>query len=265
MELTISHTTRYSYEQPVNYALQKVRLRPSDGRLQKVLAWDINVLNGQIELVYDDHLRNQTALISADRAATEIVITARGRVETPDDVAGILGKTYTRAPLWYFQQPTDRTLPGKGIKGLARTINGTDTLGELHELSAAIRDAVPYQGGHTDASTTAEDALGIGAGVCQDHAQIFVAAARVAGLPARYVSGYLMMNDRVDQDASHGWAEVHLDSLGWVGFDVSNGISPDGRYVRLAIGRDAKEAAPISGMRIGSGQESMIVSVQVQQ
>ena len=74
-----------------------------------------------------------------------------------------------------------------------------------------------------------------------------------------------MMNDRVDQDASHGWAEVHLDALGWVGFDVSNRISPDERYVRLAIGRDAKEASPISGMRIGSGNESMIVSLQIQQ
>ena len=53
---------------------------------------------------------------------------------------------------------------------------------------------------------------------------MFISAARLADVPARYVSGYLMMNDRVDQDASHAWAEAHFDGRGWVGFAVSNGI-----------------------------------------
>ena len=74
-----------------------------------------------------------------------------------------------------------------------------------------------------------------------------------------------MMNDRVDQDASHAWAEAHVEGLGWVGFDVSNGISPDERYVRIATGLDYRDAAPVSGMRMGTANESMIVSVQVQQ
>ena len=78
-------------------------------------------------------------------------------------------------------------------------------------------------------------------------------------------SGYLMMNDRIDQDASHAWAEAHIGGLGWVGFDVSNGISPDERYVRIATGLDYRGAAPVSGMRMGTSGESMIVSVQVQQ
>jgi hypothetical protein len=82
---------------------------------------------------------------------------------------------------------------------------------------------------------------------------IFVAAARSMGYPARYVSGYLMMNDRVHQDASHAWAEAHVDGVGWVGFDVSNGISPDARYVRVATGLDYREAAPVSGLRFGRG------------
>ena len=85
------------------------------------------------------------------------------------------------------------------------------------------------------------------------------------GIPARYVSGYLMMNDRVEQDASHAWAEVHLEDIGWIGFDVSNGISPDERYVRVATGLDYREAAPVSGMRFGDAGESLIVSLQVQQ
>jgi transglutaminase-like putative cysteine protease len=73
-------------------------------------------------------------------------------------------------------------------------------------------------------------------GVCQDHAQIFIAAARALEIPARYVSGYLMMDDRIEQEATHAWAEAWVQGLGWVGFDVSNGISPDPRYVRVATG-----------------------------
>ena len=73
------------------------------------------------------------------------------------------------------------------------------------------------------------------------------------------------MNDRVEQDATHAWAEAHIDGLGWVGFDVSNGVSPDERYVRLAVGRDARDAAPISGLRVGNADETLIVSLQVQQ
>jgi transglutaminase-like putative cysteine protease len=85
------------------------------------------------------------------------------------------------------------------------------------------------------------------------------------GYPARYVSGYLLMNDRVDQDAGHGWAEVHAQGLGWVGFDVSNGYSPDERYVRVATGLDYREAAPIAGITFGRGNEAMTVTLQVQQ
>lgn len=101
--------------------------------------------------------------------------------------------------------------------------------------------------------------------MCQDHAHIFIAAARHAGHPARYVSGYLMMDDRVDQDATHAWAEVWIGDLGWTGFDVSNGISPDMRYVRIASGLDYSQASPISGMTFGGSGESIDVNVQVQQ
>ena len=73
------------------------------------------------------------------------------------------------------------------------------------------------------------------------------------------------MNDRDEQDATHAWAEAFVEDLGWVGFDVSNGISPDERYVRLATGADYADAAPISGLRYGDASEALAVSVQVQQ
>ncbi len=265
MQLQISHSTEYSYDTPVTYALQKVRLRPKSSILQEVVDWDISIEGGKQEAGYTDHYGNHVDLVSAHIGVQQLKITASGRVKT-HDVAGILGRVYGRAPLWHFVQPTALTMPGPRIKKLAEVIEQSDTkLNGLHALSSAVLSAVPYEIGQTGATTSAEEAVEIGKGVCQDHAGIFVAAARARGLPARYVSGYLLMDGQVDQDASHAWAEVHLDALGWVGFDVSNGVSPDERYVRIAIGRDAQEAAPISGLRMGSGAESMIVSLQVQQ
>ena len=85
------------------------------------------------------------------------------------------------------------------------------------------------------------------------------------GIPARYVSGYLMMNDRIEQDAGHAWAEAHVDGLGWVGFDISNAISPDPRYVRVATGRDYAEAAPITGLSFGGGKTELTVALAVEQ
>lgn len=265
MQIQINHTTEYAYDEPVSYALQKVRLRPIGSTLQEVTDWELHVEGGTVETSYTDHYGNLVDLISTDVGAEKLQIIARGTVAT-NDLAGVLGKTYGRAPLWHFKQVTPLTCPDDGIKVLSETIAQSATpLDGLHALSMAVLAAVPYQIGVTGADTTAQEALEIGQGVCQDHAHIFIAAARVAGFPARYVSGYLMINGQIDQDASHAWAEVHLDTLGWVGFDVSNGVAPDEKYVRIAIGRDAKDAAPISGMRLGTGQESLIVTLQVQQ
>ncbi|PJE36053.1 transglutaminase [Pseudooceanicola lipolyticus] len=265
MLLTISHTTTYRYETPVHYALQQLRMTPCDNVQQRVLDWKVDVAGGGLEVSYKDHHGNHVDLVNLDRDATEVTITAAGRVETTD-TAGILGNATCPLPLWYFRQQTELTEPGDGIRALADELGKTqEKLDALHALSEQIRSKVEYGTGETYAATAAEQALSGGRGVCQDHAQIFVSAARAAGIPARYVSGYMMMNDRIDQEASHAWAEAWLDLLGWVGFDISNGYSPDERYVRIAIGRDYRDAAPVSGLRQGTGDESMIVSLQIQQ
>jgi transglutaminase-like putative cysteine protease len=169
--------------------------------------------------------------------------------------------------LWYFRRSTELTRAGPNVRGLAKGLREEEAedIPRLHALSSRILSEVPYEIGPTDATTTAEEAIEKGSGVCQDHAQIFVAAARSLGYPARYVSGYLMMDDRVHQDASHAWAEAHVEGVGWVGFDISNGISPDVRYVRVATGLDYREAAPVSGLRFGDGGERLSIDIQVQQ
>ena len=265
MKLQIEHKTRYTYDAPVSYGLQQVRLTPVSSRHQTVDDWQVDVVGGTLELSFVDHYGNTTLLVLAEHGATQVEVSVSGAVETHTS-DGVFGKTYGTAPLWHYVQSTPRTEAGKGIQKLANQFKSEDDLlSRLHKLSGAILNAVPYGQAETFAGTSAEDALAAGGGVCQDHAQIFLSAARHIGIPARYVSGYLMMNDRIDQDASHAWAEAHVDGLGWIGFDVSNGISPDERYVRIATGRDSRDAAPISGMRLSNANESMIVSLQIQQ
>lgn len=267
MLLKIKHTTHYTYDQPVNYALQQVRLTPKSRPNHHVLNWETTIEGGRKELSFDDHHNNHVQLVSFDDGNTEITVTSFGEVETTD-TAGVVGETGGFIPLWLFRRSTPFTKPGSLVRSMAKGFDkaGTgDDLSTMHALSAAIIERVSYEIGYTTSSTTAEEAIEHGYGVCQDHAHVFIAAARHLGFSARYVSGYLMMDDRVDQEASHAWAEAYINGIGWVGFDVSNQISPDERYVRVATGFDYRDASPISGVRLGKSVENMLVSLQVQQ
>jgi transglutaminase-like putative cysteine protease len=266
MRLTVRHITRYQYDEPVPYSLLQVRLTPKTQAGQSILHWQTKVEGGRKELEFDDQHGNRVVLVSVDNDVRDLSIHSEGEVETTSG-NGIFGEHTDNTPLWYFERDTALTEAGAQVKKLLDRL-GNDFDGDIqrmHALSELILQTVSYETGKTHSETTAEQALASGHGVCQDHAHIFISAARALGFAARYVSGYLMMNDRVDQHASHAWAEVYLQDIGWVGFDVSNAISPDDRYVRIATGLDYKEAAPISGMRLGSSGASMIVSLQVQQ
>jgi len=130
---------------------------------------------------------------------------------------------------------------------------------------------MPYVRGFTDAATPAAEAFASGRGVCQDHAQVFACCARLLGLPARYVSGYLATD--VEHVASHAWTEVrlpdggtsfsHAPDGGWLGYDISNQCLADGQYVKLAIGADYLDACPVRGIRSGGGAETMRAQVLV--
>jgi transglutaminase-like putative cysteine protease len=267
MRLFIRHTTRYEFAEPVAHGLQRLRLVPKSTHGQRVIDWKMELDGLSKQTEYEDHHHNCTALVSLVPGASTVTITCSGTVETVDN-HGIVGVHTGHMPLWAFLMQTDLTRPGPKMRALASGLRKTaddGPLDRLHELVSAVIDAVAYDIGHTGPDTTAEEALGASHGVCQDHAHIFIGTARLLGIPARYVSGYLMMNDRIDQEAGHGWAEAHVEGLGWVGFDVSNGISPDPRYVRVASGRDYRDAAPVTGISFGPGESVLAVSLAVEQ
>jgi transglutaminase-like putative cysteine protease len=256
MRLKISHTTEYLYDEPVPYSLQRLRLTPLTGPTQKVLNWAVSVDGAKIETGYFDQYGNRVELVSVEGAEHTIRITATGEVET-NDKAGVFGQHLGCTPLWLFLRDTGRTKAGKLIRDLAKSVKGDSELAQMHALMDVIHETVAYTPGTTTTETTAEEALAAKTGVCQDHAHIFISAARLSGIPARYISGYLLMEGETEQVATHAWAEAHIPGLGWVGFDAANNMCPDDHYVRIASGLCYRDCAPVSGMRIGAGQDSL--------
>ncbi|MCB1383579.1 MAG: transglutaminase family protein [Notoacmeibacter sp.] len=264
MRLTIHHHTRYSYETPLPYVLQRLRLHPRNDTVQTVREWTLTLSGCEREASYRDGFGNDTLLVSSRDGVDHLDITAHGIVETRD-TNGVTGHDRNSAPLWLYEQETALTMPGTAIRALAGAVDSHAPLEQLHELMERIAASLAYETGQTHAATTAEQALAGGKGVCQDHAHVFCAAARLAGIPARYVSGYLFMEGTGEQAASHAWAEAHVEGLGWVGFDCANKICPDERYVRIAHGRDYDDASPVSGLRFGQSGETLAVRLMVEQ
>ena len=264
MRLKITHKTEYVYDQPVPYTLQRLRLTPLSDRCQNVLDWSVTAEGAKIEVSFHDQFGNLNELVSVDGDRHTVKITATGTVETID-VNGVIGPHQGFVPLWLYLRETPRTKPGKLIRELARGITGEGELARMHALMETIHETVTYTPGSTDSETTAEQALEAKKGVCQDHAHLFISAARVIGIPARYVSGYLWMDDQPEQVATHAWAEAHVPGLGWVGFDPANKICPDERYVRVATGMCYRDCVPVSGLRIGTAGETLTVHLTVEQ
>lgn len=268
MQLTINHSTQYHYDVPASYALQQLRVRPQTSQGQAIIDWRVDLDGAKTQASFRDQHGNFVDLVEFLPGIADVTVTVTGKVETAD-TAGIAGLHELLMPLWFYLRQTDLTFAGELVHALTSDLpkahGDNDAVATLHALSKRILEQVAYATGETSTSTTAESALKTGKGVCQDHTHIFLSAARRLGHPARYVSGYLMMNDRVDQDASHAWAEAHIDGLGWVGFDVSNAISPDERYIHIARGLDYRESAPTTGFIMGAERENLIVSLQVQQ
>jgi transglutaminase-like putative cysteine protease len=147
---------------------------------------------------------------------------------------------------------------------LAHRADADAGIARLHALMHGVRDRMAYRAGTTDSQTSAAEALASGVGVCQDHAHLFIAAARALDVPARYVGGYLWTgDDDAEYEASHAWAEAYVDDLGWVGFDPANRLCPTENYIRVGIGLDYWTAAPVRGIRRGVADEALSVRVQV--
>ena len=259
MQLRILHRTVYSYDEPVKYTAQTLRLTPRREGAQRVLSWSIRAPGRRTEQV-DAH-GNITHLLTLEEPHRAIEIDVRGVVEMAGDEEFVRFDG-TLSPLAYLA-PTPLTVASAEMVLLAREqLAGDGSLRErLYRLAEGVYQAVRYMPGTTSVEDSAAEAFARGQGVCQDQAHVFIACCRAARIPARYVSGYLCSVDG-SESASHAWVDVWLpEQEGWLGIDVTH-LEPMGpKHCRLAVGRDYLDAAPVRGVRRGGGREVMDVSV----
>ncbi len=266
MLIAIHHETRYTYDDPVTHAVQRLALTPPDFPGQNIRDWSIEAPGIERAPSYRDGFGNVIRLCSQSGLEGELVIIASGAVETSDR-NGIVGALSAEPPPRVFLRRTPLTETGDGMIAAADAIAArtADDVDRMHRLMAFLKDSLRFDTRVTDARTPAADAFAAGHGVCQDFTHVFVAMARYLGLPARYITGYLLLENEDRAEAQHAWAEVWIPALGWVGFDATNNVCPTERYVRLCCGLDADSAAPVRGLRMGRGREGLAVLVDVQQ
>jgi transglutaminase-like putative cysteine protease len=267
MRLEIRHETTYRYSSKANYSIEYLRLTPRSEGGQRTFAWTIESPGRRWR--QNDAYGNSTLVISVTEPHDEIRIVAYGQVETSDERGMILPHDCAVPPL-AFALPTHLTSADPTIIAMAAPIAASragDVRGALELVMQSIVGKMDYVRGTTDVDATAAEALAQGAGVCQDMTHVFLAACRAAGLPARYVSGYLL--DQPNHVASsHAWAEAWIPDANrgagaWLGYDITHNRLAGPELCRLAIGRDYMDASPVRGMRFGGSEEDMVVNVTV--
>ena len=261
--LAIRHETVYRYEKPVGYSIQQLRLTPRSELLQRINHWHI-ATPGKRQAA-QDAFGNSGDILTIVTPHQEVRIVASGVVEIQSPDRGRLTEKMLLSPL-AFTVPTRLTEPLDPVRSFAaHKLPIQPTSKQLLDFSELICEAIHYEMGATGSGSSASDALALGKGVCQDHAHLFIACCHSAGIPVRYVSGYIDPGE-VTHSASHAWVDVWVDEVdfsGWVSIDVTHARFQNASYCRLAVGRDYESAAPVRGMRRGGGDELLDVRVDI--
>lgn len=265
MHLFVDYRTEYRFTEPQNRVIQLLRVTPSSHASQTIVDWTIDVECDARLRHHVDGYGNKVTMLYVPEQVDHIGVHVFGEAFT-EDAAGIVRETVEPLPPDVFLRSTPLSKPSPAIADFAADLKTQehDALSRAHLLNRELNNRLIFDPGKTRVDTDAASAFAAGHGVCQDFVHIFLAVARLWGIPARYVSGHLFRRDGAEQQpAAHAWAEAHIDGLGWVAFDPANGISSDDAYIRVATGLDYAAAAPLSGARSGGGEESLSVDVRV--
>ena len=263
MRIRIEHATTYAYDQAARFIIQSLRLTPRSCDGQQIVRWRIETDVDARLRQSEDAFGNIIHALYTEQPTASLTVQVSGEAETTD-TGGVLSGWPERLSPLVFLRDTDLTRCDAALTEFAQGFREGPVLDRLHRLMGAVHERIAFQVGATSADHTAAQAFADGKGVCQDHAHVFVAAARRVGIPARYVSGHMVRLDgRTEQEAAHAWAEAHVEGLGWTGFDPANGVCPTDAYVRVASGLDYLGAAPVRGTSYGGGGERLTVRLNV--
>jgi len=264
VKLEIVHSTRYRYTGPIAETVMEVRLRPMDGNGQRCLDFHLELSHGVKARAYVDGFGNHVHYFNLVRPHSGLSVISRSTVETGLGQDAEPGEGLVQDFL-RFRSPVQEV---DGVRELARRHAIADPASPesvehaLDELTLTISREFTYDRTVTNVYSSVEEVLELRAGVCQDFAHLFIAAARAMGVPARYVSGYIHFPGEKISTASHAWAEAWVAGRGWIGFDATHPVRTTAHHVRLAVGRDYTDAAPTRGVYVGSATGAMTISVK---
>jgi transglutaminase-like putative cysteine protease len=280
--LEIRHVTQYFYADSVRESVMEVWMQPQKSARQRLVSFDIEIDPPAQLFSYPDSFGNAVYHFDVPQPHDRLTITARAAVESqaplplPDSLdmgewdrlrsGALRGEAFDFLYPHAFACETDALRAFMSEKGLDR-LRDRDPLSAVRELSRIIYEAFDYEPGVTRADSPIDDVLKARKGVCQDFAHVMIAVCRSWGVPARYVSGYLLTDlkggDRSDPDATHAWVEVLLPSLRWIGLDPTNNTVAGERHVACAVGRDYSDVPPSRGTYKGECESELAVDVSV--
>ena len=286
MEYAVRHRTTYRYSQEVSHSRHLVHLAPRATATQTVKDFKLLVTPATaVRSSRSDYFGNATEWLALYEPHTVINISAESRVtataprdndpQASEAWEDVRARLETMAPethaivQYIFDSPLTAftaDLPGYALKSFTP---GRPLLAAALDLMSRIHEDFRYDTTVTDASTPVDRVFEIRAGVCQDLAHIGIAAMRSLGLPARYVSGYLLTKPPPGQerligaDASHAWFSVWAPPFGWIDLDPTNDLIPGEGHITAAWGRDYTDVAPINGIVTGGGDHLIEVGVDV--
>ena len=277
----VTHETVYRYETPVETSTHTVRLQPVRDLTQDVLEYKLEISPPGQAFSYEDVFGNHVLSFQISQPYRELWVRAQTKVRT-FHVETHSSLRSTSIPLvwmpWQRQMMNPFLLPPELPETELRELSGFamsfaarrehDLLETLIDLNETLHKDFKYIPGVTTFETSAFDVFQERRGVCQDFANLFICLARLLGVPARYRVGYIHTGaayyNQIQSDASHAWAEVYLPSVGWRGFDPTNGCLVDLDHIRVAAGRNFRDATPTAGTLYAGGHgEKLEVSVQV--
>ncbi len=297
MRLRITHDTRYRYEPPVLTAVHMTHLTPPHTRCQDRLDARLQVHPQPASITESlDIYRNVRTFFEIASPHDELLVRASSLVEThaPDPVGSTLAWDAVRDSFVYhvgaewhpaaeFIYPSHYVHPGEVFADYARPsfAPGRPLIDAARELMQRVHQDFTYASRSTEINTPAAEALAQRRGVCQDFSHVMLACLRSLGLPARYVSGYLLTQPPpgqprlVGSDASHAWVAVFLPDVaaqhgghGWYDLDPTNDRhgwgAPGEDFVRLAVGRDYADISPMRGVIHGGAGHELDVGVTVE-
>ena len=222
MRISVRHATIYRCDPPMRYVTQSHRLTPASSEAQTILAWEVAAEGAVFGAEFVDGAGDLLATMTIQGPLERIEVVASGVVETTDTAGVLRGHRETMPPQVYLGEHRDGAEPGdvRDARGIPLPDSTWRTPWGLRTaLSACGREqgTSPTRPARRTQQSTAAEALERGEGVCQDHAHALITVARLGGMPARYVTGYLLRDGDGDGDqgeATHGWAEIHVEGAG---------------------------------------------------